>query len=102
MGLAGDNAANIIALATAAFTFRQFAIAREHNRLSVRPVLTTHTDRHFKATTYEGKGEGIAQLRLVNVGLKTCPRQLSRGARRGIARPHLAGGATTEGFVMHR
>ncbi len=42
----GDNAANIIALASAAFVAYQAWLTRIHNRLSVRPHLQTHTSTH--------------------------------------------------------
>jgi hypothetical protein len=42
--LIGNNASNVIALAAVAFTWYQATLTREHNRLSVRPHLQTHTD----------------------------------------------------------
>lgn len=41
-GFVGSNAANIIALAAAAFMAYQAWLTRGHNRLSVRPHLQTH------------------------------------------------------------
>jgi hypothetical protein len=63
-GWLGRNAGPIIALAAAGFTWWQASIARNHNRLSVRPKLTL-----YAMTDNVGAGEGLLQIELQNAGL---------------------------------